>query len=134
MDIVLGVIFFFVAFLLLAMILLQEGKGGMGSVGGQAMDSVMGASNPLRRWTAYFFAAFVILTIAINYNLARQQASAETVAPGAQMETEEEPEAPAEEETEAAADAPTDVEAPSTSPAPPAGSDAPAPAAPPATP
>ena len=58
--------FLLVAFCMVGLILLQEGKGGglTGNAGG--MDAVMGARNPLRRWTAYFFVAFVVLAISLN--------------------------------------------------------------------
>ena len=63
-----AMIFFFLCFLIICIILLQEGKGGgLAATGGAAMDNVIGgSSNPLRRWTAWFFAFFVVLTITIN--------------------------------------------------------------------
>lgn len=74
MIILLGIVFFLVGFLMLCLILLQEGKGGgLAAMGGAATDSVMGASNPLRRWTTYFFIAFVALSLAINYAYKRSR-------------------------------------------------------------
>lgn len=68
MYIVLGVIFAFLAFLIISVILLQEGKGGgLAAMGGAMTDSVMGAKNPLRRITAVLFICFIVLILGINY-------------------------------------------------------------------
>ncbi len=73
MSILFGIIFFFVCFFIISMILLQEGKGGgIAAIGGGAMDGVMGARNPLRRWTAYLSIAFVLLALIINYTISRR--------------------------------------------------------------
>lgn len=72
MQVLFMILFFFVAFFLISLILLQEGKGGgLAAMGGGAMDSVMGARNPLRMWTVYFAIAFVVLTLGINYSVAQ---------------------------------------------------------------
>lgn len=61
------IIFFCISFLIVGLVLLQEGKGG-GLTGMSAgMDGVMGAKNPLRRMTAYLFAIFVVMCIFINW-------------------------------------------------------------------
>ncbi len=66
------VIFFSLAFCLIGLILLQEGKGGgLAAAGGGAMDAVMGARNPLRRWTVYFCVALLLLILGINYHISR---------------------------------------------------------------
>lgn len=65
---VLGVLFFLLAFLLICAILLQEGKGGgLAAMSGAVTDSVMGARNPLRRLTVYFFICFIALVLGLNY-------------------------------------------------------------------
>ena len=73
MSTFLGFIFLIIAFLLTGLILLQEGKGGgLAAMGGAMTDSVMGAKNPLRRLTAYFFVAFVVVSIGINMMISRE--------------------------------------------------------------
>jgi protein translocase SecG subunit len=61
------IVFFLVAFLIVGLVLLQEGKGGGLTGMSTGMDGVMGAKNPLRRMTAYLFVIFVLLAIGINY-------------------------------------------------------------------
>ena len=61
------IVFFFVAFLIVGLVLLQEGKGGGLTGMSSGMDGVMGAKNPLRRMTAWLFVFFVLLTISINW-------------------------------------------------------------------
>lgn len=68
-------VFFFIVLLMIGLILLQEGKGGGLAGMASGMDGVMGGRNPLRRWTAYFFIAFLVLTIGINKYLYEQSAS-----------------------------------------------------------
>lgn len=64
----LGILFFLLAFLLICAILLQEGKGGgLAAMSGAVTDSVMGAKNPLRRLTVYFFICFITLVLGLNY-------------------------------------------------------------------
>lgn len=66
MGVIFLIVFFFVSFLIVALVLLQEGKGG-GLTGMSAgMDGVMGAKNPLRRMTAYLFVIFILMAISIN--------------------------------------------------------------------
>ncbi|MDR0867625.1 MAG: preprotein translocase subunit SecG [Planctomycetota bacterium] len=73
MGIFLSVVFFIVAFLMICAVLLQEGKGGgLASMGGAATDSVMGGRNPLRKFTAFCFAIFVIVVVGLNYANNRQ--------------------------------------------------------------
>ena len=69
MNVILLLLFLGVAGLMILMILLQEGKGGGLTGMSSGMDQVMGARNPLRRWTAYFFVAFVLIAIFINWRL-----------------------------------------------------------------
>ena len=69
MSVILLLVFLFVAGLMILMILLQEGKGGGLTGMSSGMDQVMGARNPLRRWTAYFFVGFVVIAIFINWRL-----------------------------------------------------------------
>ncbi len=59
-------VFFFVSFLIVGMVLLQEGKGGGLTGMSTGMDGVMGAKNPLRRMTAYLFTLFVLMCLTIN--------------------------------------------------------------------
>ena len=67
MGVMFLIVFFFVSFLIIGLVLLQEGKGG-GLTGMSAgMDGVMGAKNPLRRMTAWLFVFFVVLAISINW-------------------------------------------------------------------
>lgn len=67
MSILFGAIFLLVCFLIVSLVLLQEGKGGgLAAMGAGSMDSVMGVKNPLRRWTAYLFIAFVVIAVGIN--------------------------------------------------------------------
>ncbi len=61
------IIFFFVSFLIVGLVLLQEGKGGGLTGMSTGMDGVMGAKNPLRRMTAYLFVFFVLMAITINW-------------------------------------------------------------------
>lgn len=69
----LGVLFFVVAFLLVAIILLQEGKGGgLAAMSGAMTDSVMGAKNPLRKLTVYLFVIFIGLIIGLNVYINRE--------------------------------------------------------------
>lgn len=69
MSVLLFLIFFFVSLMIIGLVLLQEGKGGGLAGMSTGMDGVMGARNPLRRWTAYFFVFFVLLTVGINFYL-----------------------------------------------------------------
>lgn len=88
------IIFFFVAFCLIGLILLQEGKGGGLAAGGSgAMDAVMGARNPLRRWTVYFAVALLFLILGINYHISRLSPAAvpEGLKPPAVEATQESP-------------------------------------------
>gem|GEM_PF-1676903 len=67
MGVMFLIVFFLVSFLIVGLVLLQEGKGG-GLTGMSAgMDGVMGAKNPLRRMTAYLFVLFVLMAICINW-------------------------------------------------------------------
>lgn len=67
MGVLFLIVFFIVSFLIVGLVLLQEGKGG-GLTGMSAgMDGVMGAKNPLRRMTAYLFVFFVLLAVTINW-------------------------------------------------------------------
>jgi preprotein translocase subunit SecG len=92
--------FFIVCFCIIGLILLQEGKGGgIAAMGGSGMDGVMGVRNPLRRWTAYFAVAFLLLALGINGYIAHK---GRQIVPDA-------PEAPA---------LPTPPDAPETTPAP----------------
>lgn len=61
------IIFFFVSFLIVGLVLLQEGKGGGLTGMSTGMDGVMGAKNPLRRMTAYLFVVFVLMAVTINW-------------------------------------------------------------------
>ncbi|MDR3211127.1 MAG: preprotein translocase subunit SecG [Planctomycetota bacterium] len=67
MSVLFLIIFFFISFLIVGIILLQEGKGGGLTGMSTGMDGVMGARNPLRRMTTWLFVIFVLLTISINY-------------------------------------------------------------------
>lgn len=61
------VFFFFICFIIVGLILLQEGKGGgLAGMGGATMDGVMGVRNPLRRWTAWMSILFVMFTLGFN--------------------------------------------------------------------
>ncbi len=77
MGVFLLLVFFFISFLIVGMVLLQEGKGGGLTGMSTGMDGVMGAKNPLRRMTAYLFVFFVIMCIGINlyFHNTRQDAS-----------------------------------------------------------
>lgn len=66
MAFILLILFFFVAFCIVGLVLLQEGKGGGLTGMSTGMDGVMGAKNPLRRWTAYLFVIFVLMCLGIN--------------------------------------------------------------------
>ena len=66
MGILFLLIFFIISLCIVGLVLLQEGKGGGLTGMSTGMDGVMGAKNPLRRWTAYFFVAFVVMCLAIN--------------------------------------------------------------------
>ncbi|MCC8166104.1 MAG: preprotein translocase subunit SecG [Planctomycetes bacterium] len=66
MGVFLLLVFFFISFLIVGMVLLQEGKGGGLTGMSTDMDGVMGAKNPLRRMTAYLFVFFVIMCVGIN--------------------------------------------------------------------
>jgi len=99
-GIFLGLIFFVVAFLVIGMILLQEGKGGgIAAMGGAAMDNMVGGRNPLRKMTAYFLVAFVVLVLVINYSI--KQRGKQSAAPKGlqEMTKEAEPVAAAGEST-----------------------------------
>ena len=61
------ILFFFIAILIVGLVLLQEGKGGGLTGMSTGMDGVMGAKNPLRRMTAYLFTVFVLMCLAINW-------------------------------------------------------------------
>jgi len=61
------IVFFLVSFLIVGLVLLQEGKGGGLTGMSTGMDGVMGAKNPLRRMTAYLFVFFVLMAITINW-------------------------------------------------------------------
>lgn len=67
MGVLFLIVFFFVSFLIVGLVLLQEGKGGGLTGMSTGMDGVMGAKNPLRRMTAYLFVFFVLLAITINW-------------------------------------------------------------------
>ncbi len=67
MGFILMLVFFFVSFLIVGMVLLQEGKGGGLTGMSTGMDGVMGAKNPLRRMTAYLFTFFVLMCLTINW-------------------------------------------------------------------
>ena len=67
MGVLFLIVFFFVSFLIVGLVLLQEGKGGGLTGMSTGMDGVMGAKNPLRRMTAWLFVFFVLLTISINW-------------------------------------------------------------------
>ncbi len=67
MGFLLMLVFFFVSFLIVGMVLLQEGKGGGLTGMSTGMDGVMGAKNPLRRMTAYLFTLFVLMCLTINW-------------------------------------------------------------------
>ncbi len=67
MSILLGALFLIICFLIISLVLLQEGKGGgLAAMGAGSMDSVMGVKNPLRRWTTYLFIAFILFAVGIN--------------------------------------------------------------------
>jgi protein translocase SecG subunit len=61
------IVFFFVALMIVGLVLLQEGKGGGLTGMSTGMDGVMGAKNPLRRMTAYLFVFFVLMCLGINW-------------------------------------------------------------------
>ncbi|MDR1535400.1 MAG: preprotein translocase subunit SecG [Planctomycetota bacterium] len=67
MGVLFIIIFFLMSFFLVGLVLLQEGKGGGLTGMSTGMDGIMGAKNPLRRLTAYLFAFFLVLTVAINW-------------------------------------------------------------------
>ncbi|MCC8179373.1 MAG: preprotein translocase subunit SecG [Planctomycetes bacterium] len=67
MGVIFLIVFFFVSFLIVGLVLLQEGKGGGLTGMSTGMDGVMGAKNPLRKMTAWLFVLFVLLAIGINY-------------------------------------------------------------------
>lgn len=67
MGVLFLIVFFFVSFLIVGLVLLQEGKGGGLTGMSTGMDGVMGAKNPLRKMTAWLFVLFVLLAIGINY-------------------------------------------------------------------
>ncbi len=67
MGVLFLIVFFFVSFLIVGLVLLQEGKGGGLTGMSTGMDGVMGAKNPLRRMTAWLFVFFVLLTVSINW-------------------------------------------------------------------
>lgn len=67
MGVLFIIIFFIVSFLIVGLVLLQEGKGGGLTGMSTGMDGIMGAKNPLRRMTAYLFVLFVLLTVSINW-------------------------------------------------------------------
>lgn len=74
MSIVFGILFALVAFLIIALILLQEGKGGgITGMGGGGMDGVVGVKNPLRRLTAIFSVVFILLVVGINYSIMQEE-------------------------------------------------------------
>ncbi|MDR1611309.1 MAG: preprotein translocase subunit SecG [Planctomycetota bacterium] len=72
MGVLFLLVFFLITFLIVGLVLLQEGKGGGLTGMSTGMDGVMGARNPLRRMTAYLFVAFVLLAIGINYYFHRR--------------------------------------------------------------
>lgn len=72
MSVLFLLVFFFVSFLIVGLVLLQEGKGGGLTGMSTGMDGVMGAKNPLRRMTAWLFVIFVLLAIGINYYFHRR--------------------------------------------------------------
>lgn len=83
LTIVLSVIFAFVAFCIVGLILLQEGKGGgLSAMGGAAMDNLVGARNPLRKITSVFAIIFLFLLIAIGTSLNRQNNADESIPEG----------------------------------------------------
>jgi protein translocase SecG subunit len=54
--------FFLVALLMILAILLQEGKGGgLAALGGTRAEQVVGATNPIRRFTVYLAVFFFLL-------------------------------------------------------------------------
>lgn len=72
---ILGILFGFCALCIIALILLQESKGGgIAAMGVPGMDNIIGARNPLRRLTIYFGIAFLLLMLGINMSLSRKQA------------------------------------------------------------
>lgn len=71
---ILGVLLGFVVFCLIMVILLQEGKGGgITAMGGAAMDSFIGAKNPLRKITVVFSIIFLVLVLAIGVSINSQK-------------------------------------------------------------
>ncbi len=71
---ILGILFGFVALCIIALILLQESKGGgIAAMGVPGMDNIIGARNPLRRLTIYFGIAFLLLMLGINMALSNKQ-------------------------------------------------------------
>ncbi len=96
MTVVLAILFGFVAFCIVALVLLQESKGGgISAMGVPGMDSIMGARNPLRKLTVIFALLFLVLVIVlgVTINMAKEEAFPEGV-PEA-PEAPEEPQAPA---------------------------------------
>lgn len=67
MSVLFLLVFFFISFLIVGLILLQEGKGGGLTGMSTGMDGVMGTKNPLRRMTAYLFVVFVLMCVFINW-------------------------------------------------------------------
>lgn len=132
---VLGILFVILAFLLICSILLQEGKGGgLAAMGGAMTDSVMGAKNPMRRMTVYFFICFIVVVLALNYNI--NQDNSGSIAPGLTVTPEPTIPAATTEDVKTPADAPATLPAADV-PATPATATETAPAAPataPATP
>lgn len=94
MGVLFLIVFFIVSFLIVGLVLLQEGKGG-GLTGMSAgMDGVMGAKNPLRRMTAYLFVFFVLLAVTINWYFHQSENAAlpaGVVLPEREFQTLEEP-------------------------------------------
>lgn len=72
MIIVLGIIFAFVSFCIVALVLLQESKGGgIAAMGVSGMDNLVGARNPLRKLTVIFSIIFLLIVMGINIILSR---------------------------------------------------------------
>jgi protein translocase SecG subunit len=129
----LGVIFGFLAFCMVALILLQESKGGgIAAMGVPGMDNIMGARNPLRRLTVVF--AILMLLIIFGINVVIQRQTRATIPEGLEIEEpEDEADTAAGEQTgagEEAAETPLEAvpaapaDTPAEGPAAPAESDA----------
>lgn len=76
-TVLLMLLFLFLTFVVVALVLLQEGKGGGLTGNAAGMDSVMGARNPLRRMTAIAFCGLVLVSIVVNAGYARAKSTTE---------------------------------------------------------